>query len=252
MSWAGRRKFLIVAIIGATLAAIVAVTLIATLYKAPTCTDNKQDGTEQGVDCGGPCTYLCSTQVTAASVKFVRPVSPTPGRTDVIAYIDNPNPSAAAKAAKFTISLYGPDGVLVAQQKDSTDLPPRSTTPIYVPDFFSGFQTVAHAFLTFDDGQPQWKTYQDTRDVPSVENYQLLNASTTPSITATISNSAPTPFFDVKVIATVFGADGNVVAASQTVIPQIKGQSTAVATFTWNAPFAQEVARVDITPLIPL
>ena len=75
-----------------------------------------------------PCTYLCVAQVSPPSVQFVRAaLAVRAGRTDVIAYVDNPNAGAAAKDASYRIDLYGADNVLVASEDGTTDLPPHST-----------------------------------------------------------------------------------------------------------------------------
>ncbi|HEX7651289.1 MAG TPA: hypothetical protein VF439_01055 [Candidatus Paceibacterota bacterium] len=251
MSWASRRRLYIGGGVCAVLVAALAIILIATFYKAPTCVDSKQDGDETGVDCGGSCTTLCTVDENAPTVDFVRQLSPAPGRTDVIAYVTNSNPDAAAEAAPFTISLYGPDGILVASKQGTTDLPPGTVVPVYVPDFFSGNQQVARAFLSFDNGL-RWLRYADTRVIPKAGSYSVANEAVAPRITATVSNPSPSPLYNVKVIATAFGADGNAIGASQTVLPAIPANGESMATFTWNAPFAAPIARVDILPVIPL
>jgi hypothetical protein len=187
----------------------------------------------------------------APTVDFVRQLSPAPGRTDVIAYVTNSNANAAAEAAAFTITLYGPDGILVASKQGTVDLPPGAVVPVYVPDFFSGYQQVARAFLTFDGGL-RWQRYADTRVIPKAGSYSVANEATAPRITATLSNPSPSPLYNVKVIATAFGADGNAIGASQTVLPAIPANGESMAIFTWNAPFAAPIARVDILPVIPL
>jgi len=251
MSWATRRRTAILIIVGAVVLAAAAVILIAALYEAPTCTDQKMDGDETGIDCGGTCALLCSADALAPKVTFTRALSPAPGRTDVIAYIDNQNPSSGVEDARFTVSLYGPDGILVASEQGTVDLPPHASVPVYVPDFFSGNQPVARAFLVLDPASLQWMKYSSDR-VKLATSYELADEETAPRITAAITNPSAVPLYDVKVIATAFGADGNAIAASQTIVPQVPAAGSAVATFTWNAPFGAAVTRVDILPVLPL
>jgi hypothetical protein len=252
MSWAARRRFYILAGIGAVVAAFVLILGFATFYQVPSCKDTKQNQGEQGVDCGGPCPYLCSMSVQAPVVEFVRPVSPQAGRTDVIAYVDNQNPSAAVRGATYRIDLYGPDNVVVATKTGTVDLPPKSKVPVYVPDFFSGNQTVAHAFLTFDDASLKWETYNDTRTQLAVESPLLTNTDSAPRVTAVIDNSDVQPLYNVLTIVALFDAAGNAIGASQTVIPKIPAQGSATALFTWNGPFNGAVARIEVTPVLPL
>lgn len=251
MSWAGRRQFIITAIIVGVLAAILAVTLIATFYQAPSCMDNKQNQGETGIDCGGPCAHLCTAEVPAPSVRFVRQLSPVQGRTDVIAYIDNTNANAAMKGAAFTITLYGPDNIIVAEKTGTVDLPPKSTVPVFIPGFYSGLQTVARAFLTFDTSSFNWYRYDDTRPTLTVSNI-ILSGDATPRLTADVSNPTALSLFRVPVVATVFDAQNNAIAASATVLQEIPPMGTAAAVFTWNAPFPATAAKEEVIPLVPL
>ncbi len=102
-------------------------------YRAPSCMDTKQNHGETGIDCGGPCQRLCTVSVAPPSVRFARPLTPVSGRTDVVAYIENKNADAQAKAAHFTIDVYGPDNLLIARKEGTVDLPPSSLVPIFVP-----------------------------------------------------------------------------------------------------------------------
>jgi hypothetical protein len=253
MSWARGRQFLIIAIVVAVLAAILAVTLIATLYQAPSCMDNKQNQGEEGIDCGGPCSHLCSATVTAIKTsKFTRQLAPVSGRTDVISYIDNPNPNAAAKGVRFTITLYGPDNIVVASKEGTVDLPPNSTVPVFVPNFYSGFQTVSHAFMELDQSSFYWYRYTDTRPVLSTSAAVFSGTDAAPRYTSNISNPTAFSLFRVPVIATVFDTDNNAIAASATVLTEIPPMGSAPAVFTWNAPFPGIVSRVEVIPLVPL
>jgi hypothetical protein len=219
---------------------------------APSCTDGRQDGNETGIDCGGSCAYICSDTVTVPVVRFARPLSPAAGRTDVIAYVDNPNAGVAAQDVSYRIDLYGADNVLVSSKTGSVDLPPRGTVPVFVPNFSSGYQAATRAFLTIATTTIHWYAYTGTRIIPSVGNYSLSNADTAPSISVPLTNPSAEPLYDVKVVATVFDAKGNAIAASQTLLASIPAQGSQTATFTWNAPFSAPVARVDILPVISL
>ena len=53
----------------------------------------------------------------------------------------------------------------------------------------------------------------------------------------------------VRLVATVFGTDGNALAASATIVQTVPAQGSAQAIFTWPALFTQAVSRVEIVPL---
>jgi len=252
MSWAARRRFYILGGLLVVIAALIALALIAAFYKVPSCTDTIQNQGEVGIDCGGPCPYLCSAQVQAPVVQFARALSPQEGRTDVIAYVENQNTDAVVRDAKYRIDLYGTDNVIVATAVGTVDLPPHTTVPVFMPNFFSGNQQVAHAFLTFDTASLKWQTYNEARTLPKTASADLVGASSTPRIVAVINNADVNPVFNLKAIAVVFDASGNAIGASQTILPQVTQQGSATAIFTWNNPFPEDVARIEVTPIVPL
>lgn len=245
-----RRRLVIFGILVAVVALIVGGTFYLGAHRAPTCSDNKQNQGEAGVDCGGPCSYLCSETEAAPAVRFVRAISPAPGRTDVIAYIDNPNTGVAAHDVPYSIELYGPTNVLIAKRDGTVDLPPSSTIAVYVPNLFSGSETVAHVFLTFHAPQHMWYPYPGGPAAPTTRDVQYTEAPT-PRITATAVNSSAQPFNTIVFVIAVFDANGEVIAASQT-LASVPPEGTAPLTFTWNAPFSAAVGKIEITPIVPL
>jgi hypothetical protein len=247
MTWAERRQKLIAVVLILVGAAIVAVVVIAVTYKAPSCSDNKQDQGEQGIDCGGPCAYLCSATESAPVVSFVRAVSPQKGRTDVIAYIDNPNPNASLQNATYTIQLYGPTQNVVASKTGTLNLPPAGTLPLFIPDFYEGTKPVTTAFLTFDQNSVQWLRNSATPILPTPSDIQIQNTAA-PKVTATLTNPTGQTIYGETVVATVFDAKNNAIAASQTVIPMLSPEGSASIVFTWNQAFTTTPVRVEILP----
>ena len=106
MTWAGKRKLIIIGVLVLVVIILAGAGGYFFFHKAPSCIDGIQNQNEEGIDCGGSCTYLCTASEAEPSVRFARTFSPLPGRTDVIAYVDNPNTNAAAKQAPYKIELY--------------------------------------------------------------------------------------------------------------------------------------------------
>lgn len=244
---------IILLIIGGVFAVILAAVLFSLFYKAPSCVDGIQNQGEQGIDCGGPCANLCTAGQDAPTVLFTKAIPNGVGRTDVLAYVENKNAAAAAKAVPYTITLYGADQSLIQQIGGTVDVPPASTVPVFVPGVASGKQIVTAAFLTIDSSTITWYSYKESRAFPLYDNDATLsNATTAPRIDATISNSSAMPVQNVRVVAAVRDAAGSIIAASATIIPAIGGQSRAQATFTWNQPFSGTAASIEIIPLVQL
>ena len=247
MTWAARRRKLIIAILIVCSAALVAVVFIATAYRAPSCMDNAQNQGENGIDCGGPCPYLCSADETAPRITFVRPVSPTKGRTDVIAYVSNENADAAAHAVPYTLELYDSHLQIITKREGIISLPAAATVPLFISNAYVGKAVITQAFITFNTGSIKWQRSIAKQILPRPSNIQIDN-SPTPKISATLSNPTATALYNETVIATVFDVANNAIGASQTVISSLPGQGSAPVIFTWNQAFEGVPVRVEILP----
>jgi hypothetical protein len=253
MSWAAQRRFIIVFILGAVTVAFSIVVLIATFSKAPSCADDVQNQGESGIDCGGPCPYLCTNEQHSPTVLFTKAISNGMGRTDVIALVENVNALAGAKNVPYTITLYGTGQVFVQQVTGALDLPPSTSVPVFVPNISSGNQKNLRAFLTIDPTTPRWYSLKSAELLlPVVANTTLGGATSTPRIDATLTNSSVTSFTNLKVVVFVHDETGEVIAASQTIVPTLGAQGQAVATFTWNSPFPKMPAKIEVLPVLSL
>lgn len=257
MDWAKRRRLIVWVIIAAVAIAILAILSFAIFYKTPTCFDHKQNQDETGIDCGGSCSTVCTPQTVAtpgssvaqpATVRFTRALSQS-GRTDVIAYIDNPNHDAYATAAHLTLDVYTSDDEDLRTHL-SFDIPAGKSVPVFIPGAAAGGLNVRQVFLAFDAGYPVWTRVRGQVALPpTTSNIIIENQQTLPRVTATLSNPIAYAMQNVVVVATVFDASGNAVAASQTVVPTLPAQGTAPLVFTWNEPFSAPAARVELVPL---
>ena len=244
---------MILLIIGAIIIAFLAVVGIATFYEEPSCTDSKQNQGEQEVDCGGPCAYLCTEQMQPPTVLFTKALPNGAGRTDVIASVENKNTAAAAKNVPYRITLYGPDRAFIQEVSGTVDLPPAASVPIYVPNITSGKQTVASAFLTIAPSAPQWfAPLAASRIVPLVSITALRGTTEMPRIEAVLENQSTATLYNVRTIIIVHDERGEVIAASQTIVPVLPAQGQATATFTWNNAFSDIPTAIEVVPVVPL
>jgi len=253
MSWAGRRRLIILIIIGAIVAAFLATLFISTFYKAPSCTDGVQNQAETGVDCGGPCAYLCTDQEQAPTVLFTKAVSNGEGRLDAIAEVENKNIGAAARNVPYTITLYGTNQALIGETSGMLDLPPSGIVPVFVPGLSSSNQVVSGAFLEINPSSFEWYSMPtDTRIVPTVSSPQLGGTASAPRITATLTNNSVTPITNVRAIVFVHDSTGDIIAASATLVSAIPAQGQATVLFTWNGAFTGVPALIEVIPVTSL
>ncbi len=249
MTWAKRRQITIITILVLIVLALIATITAYVLHTPASCIDGKKDQDETGIDCGGRCAAVCAADVQPATINFVRALTVTPGRTDIIAYVYNPNRNAEAKNAHLTMSLYTVDHTPTGIGTITIDLPAFSTIPLFIPR--AGDGTAIEAFLGFASGSPQWTKPADASLAtvrPTVRDIILSN-NATPRITATMVNPSAYPVLNTTVVATVFDAQGNAIAATQTFVATLPSQGTAPLIFQWNAPFVSIPAREEVIPV---
>lgn len=253
MSWASRRRLVILLLIGAVAVAVIATLSVTVFYKAPSCTDGALNQGETGVDCGGPCPYLCTEQERAPTVLFTKALPSGTGRTDIIASVENVNAGAAAKDVPYSVTLYGAGHVFIQQITGTLDLPPAATVPVFIPRVPIGSRPVVSAFLTIDPTAPRWFALaRDTREVLVVTNTTLGGTSDAPRIDAILTNNNVSTLSDVQVVVLVHSTQGEVIAASATILPTVPAQGKAAATFTWNSAFVSAPAAIEVIPVIPV
>lgn len=253
MSWAARRRLIILLIIGAVGVAFFTVLSVTTFYRAPSCSDGTQNQDEAGIDCGGFCAYLCIADQQPPTVLFTKALSNSEGRTDIIASIENKNATAGAKDVPYRIALYDGNQTLIQEVTGTLDLPPGSSVPVFVPNITSGKQKVVGAFLTIEASALRWFALaRDPRIVPLVSNTKQGGTLDAPRVEATLSNSSVSPLRNVRVVIFIRDEQRDIIAASQTVVPSILGQGQATATFTWNSGFSSTPASLEVVPIISL
>jgi hypothetical protein len=187
------------------------------------------------------------------TILFSKAISNTPGRTDVIAMVENKNATAAAKGVPYRVQLYGADRALIQEVTGTLDLPPGTTQPVFIPGIASGKQVTANAFLIIDSSTVQWVTMNtDPRIKPSVSNTRQGGTIDAPRIEATLTNRSVMPLTNVPVIVLVRSEKGSVIAASSTLLPVIPAQGVSTAFFTWNSAFSSVPASIEVAPIIPL
>lgn len=226
----------------------------ATFYRAPSCSDHVQNQGEDGVDCGGPCPYLCTALEEPPTVVYTT-VLPGADAThvDVIASIENKNPTAAAKGVPYDLRVYAADRTLLRQFSGTVDLPPSATVPVFVPNLSIGAQTAAQAFLTIASSAPQWYALaSDPRALPNISNTTLGGTTAAPRVTAMLTNPGTAALTNIPLDVVITNAQGNVIEASHTIVQTIPAGATTQAVFTWNQAFSSDPSAIQVIPVVPL
>jgi hypothetical protein len=240
LSWSDRRKYTYSSVVILILLALVWGLYSAFFSAAPLCSDGVQNGDEQGVDCGGSCSLLCTFQtkepVVSWARSFLTSTSTDPSAAHLYtaaAYVQNPNIGAGAHRAAYSFQLFDTDNHLIVEKAGITELPPVPTVPIIEPNIKTGSRTVARTLFTFS-ALPSWHLVA-AGAIPRMEIGSQQLSSDGSRLSLVLSNNTTQDARNVTVVGVLFDAQGAALAASKSVIPVLGKKSSQDVVFTWGS-----------------
>lgn len=229
---------------------IAAIIIVPKLQKEPTCFDGKQNGTEQGVDCGGGCAKLCAFQTTDVVVKWSRVFPVTSTVANAVAYIQNPNIYAAARNVPYQFKIYDADHQFITEREGLAYIAPNGASAIFEGGIQVGSRVPKYAEFKFTE-DPLWVSLDPRINTITVvpSNPQMEGFESKPKVSGTITNvSDRYGVRNISVIAILYDKDENAVGASQTLIQALGPKQQSPVYFTWPAPFYSQVVKTELLP----
>ncbi len=253
MTWALKRQIIYLLIFLAFVGGFGFLIIYPHFNVAPTCFDNKQNGTEVGVDCGGGCALVCSFQAKPINVLWTRSFYVVEGRYNAVAYLENPNKNAGVFKIHYKFRFADKDNLYIGSREGDTTIPPGRRFAVFEPAISTG--NSLPVFTSFEFTQiPTWVVIPDSKInelTLSVGDTTVSNTDVSPLVTTTLKNNSLFAIPEVKTVAILYDAKGVAVTASSTYLDSIAGGEIVPVNFTWPEPFD---ARVTITKkeIIPL
>ena len=251
MTWALRRQILYILILVIFFGGIIFSVIYPKVNKPPTCSDNKQNGTETGVDCGGGCVKACLNQVDELSVIWSRVFKIVPGRYNAVAYLVNHNKNTAVSKLSYRFRFADENNLYIGKRDGSTYIPPTGNFAVFEPAIDLGTSTPV--YVTFEFTQvPEWifVTQEKIDQIKLViSNTNLVNQESAPKLSATIKNNSLFTISDVNLIAILYDESHNAVSASRTYLDVLNSEETKDINFTWPEAFTNKVVAKEIIPI---
>ncbi len=252
VSWSAKKQLAYGSTFVFILLLLIGVPTYLTLQVEPTCFDGKQNQDEGGIDCGGACQRACLEQVVDQPITlWSRSFGVTSGYYNLAAYIQNPNVDYVSKRVKYQFKVYDQDNVILGVREGMTIVSPTKNILIFEPGFQTGERIPTRVFFEFTN-QVQWDKYEQKRPEFRVTEVQLLNASTSPKVTAKIQNQSIETFRNLEVAVVIYDKDGNAQRASRTAINSIFDGEKKEVTFTWPTAIDFEISKIEILPKLPI
>jgi hypothetical protein len=251
MTWAFQRQFLYLVILILFISIFGFLIISPSLNKAPSCVDNKQDGTETGVDCGGLCANACFAQVDPVSVLWARAFKVVPGRYNAVAYLVNHNKNTAVEKISYRFRFADVNNVFIGKREGTTFIPTAGNFAVFEPGIDIGNSIPVYVTFEFTEA-PQWlQVSQQKIDQVKVlvSNIQLTGETTSPRLTATVKNNSLFTIPNVSVIVILYDAGGNAISTSRTFLDQLSPLESSDINFTWPEPLPGAVVAKEIIPM---
>lgn len=248
LPWRTRKQIFYFGIFAVIVLALIA-GLVWYFWPKPTCTDNRKNGGEEGIDCGGPCTP-CLGQTRDLAILWTRSFKNREGFYDVAALVENPNLFAGLPLIRYQFKLYDADNVLITIREGSTFVNPGEKQIIFESNIAIGLRTPSRAYIEFEQ-EKNWKYIKKEKSFLSVVKKDFVNFPF-PRVSVEIRNESLFEVKNVLVTAVLYDEEGNAQGVSMTKIDSIPADSSRPANFTWPVPFIKEPATIEIFATINL
>jgi hypothetical protein len=229
--WALKRQAVGLSIVSVIILATVGYGIYSVVSQT-SCRDGIKNGLEEGPDCGAICGTVCLPETPRDPLRLWARFFPLrDGVYDAGALIENLNLSTGAREAKYLFKLYDASDVLLAKREGSTWLYPKQKTFIYEPQFMTGSKVPAR--VDFSIEAFKWEPLSEGEPLQiEVASKRFLN-DPHPTVSVTLANRSL--FEEQKLEVSVFleRADGNVYAASRTIVERLEGEMKRDITFSW-------------------
>ena len=251
MSWASHRQTQYLLGLFGFFALVAFIILYPILTKPATCFDNKQNGGEKGVDCGGVCQRICSIDVAEPMVMWSRAFPISNSSYNLVALIENNNKAAAVAMVSYEFRIYDTNNLLIGRREGTTFIPPNQQFVVFEPRFDAAKSEIRSVLFEFTSPFIWVKKAPTLQTLPiHVDNVIYGEDKNSPTLTASLSNESvyDLPAFDI--ITILYNSDHNAINASKTHKEGLNSNSNTPLLFTWPIPFNEDPVTQDILPQI--
>ena len=238
-AWSRRRKRIISLIVFVALIVLVGLPSYFLLYRAPTCTDGRLNGTETGVDCGGSCQLICTAESLPLIVKGDPQVLKVADNIfEVVALVENPNASADVYRAGYIFKIYNAaSSTPIKVIEGDTYVPKGMTFAVFEGPFNMEEVGATRAAFEWKTESLVWRKNDTLIPQLAIRDLNFSGKSTRPRLTATIENSSLENVSNIDLVSVIYDQDGNVSASSRTFLDFLPAGGSAPITYTWPRPF---------------
>ncbi|HBB54544.1 TPA: hypothetical protein DEQ22_02720 [Candidatus Nomurabacteria bacterium] len=251
ITWSFKRQIIYILILALIFSFFGFLIIYPLFSKEPTCADNKRNGDETGVDCGGSCVKVCPAQASDVSVIWARAFKVIPGHYNAVAYLVNHNKNAAVQKVNYRFRFADAKNIYIGKREGSTFIPPGGNFAVFEPGIGIGYSVPVYVTFEFTEAPEWWQVPQIKLDQLKIliSNIQLSDESTFPRLSAAIRNTSLFTIPDMNVIVILYDSSGNAISTSRTYLTKLAPLQNADINFTWQEPLPGPVVAKEIIPM---
>lgn len=248
-AWAQEKRKKITLWLGGIFLIVFGIYIQVSLYTPPSCFDGKLNQDELGIDCGGVCAKICSSQIQPTKTVWARSYKVSNSLWGAFAYLENPNTKAYAPFAQYRFTIYDRSNIPIAVEEGVTFITHEAVVPVYAHRIDLGVREPYRTEFEWVEIPAWYRVGRVYAVVP--EEQRISNLNTRPELTAVLSNQEPYPLEDIDVFAILYDVNKNAIATSKTYVDRLSPRGKRNIVFSWNEPFNASVERWEIMTRIP-
>lgn len=240
MEWSQKRKIVYSLVFASVVILLVSYPVYLIMHPTPTCSDQKQNGAETGVDCGGGCALQCLAEIKTPRIVWAKAFSLGGGYYDLGAYVENPNAQAGVKSARYAFRVFDNTGKVLAEKKGVTEIAPGLGFTLFEPNVVIP-EIPDRVEVVFEQSDiSRWIRARVTSSAIVTKNQNLKNADTKPRFYATLVNTdLVNNVAGLTLSAIIYDARRHPIAVSRTFVDDVPKGGEADIVFTWPNRFTK-------------
>ena len=246
-SWNVRRQFIYMFSLILFIASVISV-IVYVKWPSPSCFDKKQNQGEEGVDCGGPCSFACPKRQADLRLSWVRLIKVSKGMYDVVGQVENGNPKAGIRRFDYLVRVFDKDGILLTTRSGSSFANPNEKFYIYEGGIDIKQREATRALIEVDQNYV-WRQLSRKEVSLSVDNQELsIDEQDGTRLSARVTNNSLIDLSNVSFYGLLSDGEKNIVGASMTKLDYLPKGGSARIVFTWPQAYDPAPVFTDVLP----
>lgn len=217
----------------------------------PTCSDNRKNQNEEGVDCGGSCQKIClPPTIKEIKVSDVKIFPLREGRATLFGEISNPNPDYAIKNFAYSFKILEPNATSSESIVSGRSFVyPNGKTYLIFPNTNYQFSITDKPEITLTN--LEWAKKENfEKPSLSIQDYEILETEDGIKVTGAITNDTLSNASEVRIFALFKNQFQKIIGASETILDLESKQTLDFSIF--HPPiegFRKELTIIDFSTL---